>query len=47
MSVTAKALNTYDHVMFQFFFNKSAKMCCHPLQFLTEDGTILYVPNAA
>ncbi len=27
MSVTAKGLNTWDHVIFQFFFfNKSAKM---------------------
>ncbi len=43
MSVTAKGLNTYDHVIFQFFFfNKSAKMSTI-LCFSVNMGCCVYI----
>ena len=40
MSVTAKGLNTYDHVIFQFFFlNKFAKNSTF-LFFFCQDGLL-------
>ena len=39
MSVTAKGLDTYDHVIFQFFFfNKFAKIST--FQFFGQDGVL-------
>ena len=39
MSVTAKGLNTYDHVIFQFFFfNKFAKIST--FVFFCQDGVL-------
>jgi len=36
MSVTAKGLNIYDHVIFQFFFNKFENISV----FFCQDGVL-------